>query len=77
MGAGSGAGVPEKLLDAIFKPFFRVDKSRERETGGFGLGLALARRQLESIAARVKAQNCNDGLEIIIDHLQIISPQRL
>ncbi|MBN3562245.1 histidine kinase sensor domain-containing protein [Aliamphritea spongicola] len=72
-----GPGVPEKLLDAIFKPFFRVDKSRERETGGFGLGLALARRQLESIAARVKAQNCNDGLEIIIDHLQIISPQRL
>ncbi|WP_271272591.1 histidine kinase sensor domain-containing protein [Aliamphritea hakodatensis] len=72
-----GPGVPEGLLDAIFKPFFRVDKSREREAGGFGLGLALARRQLESIAARVSAQNCDGGLEIIIDRLQIIAPERL
>ncbi len=69
-----GPGVPEAMLDAIFKPFFRVDKSREREAGGFGLGLALARRQLESIAAGVKAQNCEGGLEIIIDRLVTVPP---
>lgn len=54
-----GCGVPDALLELIFKPFFRVDKSRGRaqERGGFGLGLALARRQLNSIAGTVSAQN--------------------
>lgn len=70
-----GPGVPEQLLGAIFKPFFRVDKSREREAGGFGLGLALAKRQLESIAATVEARNCSPGLEIVINQLHITTPQ--
>ena len=69
-----GPGVPEALLDSIFKPFFRVDKSREREAGGFGLGLALARRQLASIGAVAVAQNCDEGLEIIICRLQLAAP---
>lgn len=70
-----GAGVPDQLLDTIFKPFFRVDKSREREAGGFGLGLALAKRQLESIDATIEARNCSPGLEIIIRQLCVILPQ--
>ena len=39
----TGAGIPEKFKERVFEPFFRVDKSRSRELGGVGLGLALVR----------------------------------
>ena len=37
----TGRGIPKKLRERVFEPFFRVDKSRSRELGGVGLGLAL------------------------------------
>ena len=37
----TGNGIPEELKERVFEPFFRVDKSRSRELGGVGLGLAL------------------------------------
>ena len=39
----TGSGIPEELKERVFEPFFRVDKSRSRELGGVGLGLALVR----------------------------------
>ena len=39
----TGAGIPEEFKERVFEPFFRVDKSRSRELGGVGLGLALVR----------------------------------
>ena len=39
----TGTGIPEDLKERVFEPFFRVDKSRSRELGGVGLGLALVR----------------------------------
>ena len=39
--ADTGCGIPERYRESIFQPFFRVDKSRSREYGGVGLGLAL------------------------------------
>ena len=39
----TGSGIPEDLRERVFEPFFRVDKSRSRELGGVGLGLALVR----------------------------------
>ncbi len=39
----TGNGIPEELKDRVFEPFFRVDKSRSRDLGGVGLGLALVR----------------------------------
>ena len=39
----TGSGIPKELRERVFEPFFRVDKSRSRELGGVGLGLALAR----------------------------------
>ena len=39
----TGSGIPKELRDRVFEPFFRVDKSRSRELGGVGLGLALVR----------------------------------
>ena len=41
--ADTGCGIPEKYRESIFQPFFRVDKSRSRQMGGVGLGLALVR----------------------------------
>ena len=39
----TGSGIPNELRERVFEPFFRVDKSRSRELGGVGLGLALVR----------------------------------
>ncbi|MBR7799382.1 ATP-binding protein [Undibacterium fentianense] len=39
-----GAGIPESEYDAIFEPFYRLDRSRDRATGGFGLGLSIVKQ---------------------------------
>lgn len=39
----TGSGIPKEIRERVFEPFFRVDKSRSRELGGVGLGLALVR----------------------------------
>ena len=41
--ADTGNGIEESFREQIFEPFFRIDKSRSRELGGVGLGLALVR----------------------------------
>ncbi len=67
--ADQGPGVPEHLLQDIFKPFFRVDKARERKAGGFGLGLALAKRHLEAVGGSIRAFNQSSGglcMEIVL-----------
>jgi len=56
-----GAGVPEDALGHLFEPFFRVDPSRERSSGGVGLGLAITRRAVEVHGGRVAARNAADG----------------
>lgn len=56
-----GPGVPEQHLRSIFRPFFRVEASRPAAGSSFGLGLALARRQLAAIAASVRAGNLREG----------------
>ncbi|WP_019409596.1 ATP-binding protein [Pseudomonas psychrophila] len=43
-----GIGIPEQERERIFEPFYRLDRSRDRATGGFGLGLAISRRALEA-----------------------------
>jgi two-component system sensor histidine kinase PfeS len=62
-----GPGVPNEFLTTIFKPFFRVDKSRAANVSSFGLGLALAERQLAAIRAHVSANNIkNTGLKMLV-----------
>lgn len=43
-----GKGIPEKDLPFIFEPFFRVDKSRSKKTGGYGLGMSLSKKIMEA-----------------------------
>lgn len=67
MVADQGEGVPEDFLGKIFEPFFRVDKARDRDAGGFGLGLALAQRQILGVGGTIHAENgSSQGLRILI-----------
>lgn len=56
-----GPGVPSEFLKTIFKPFFRVDKSRSESSNSFGLGLALAYRQIHAVGGAVEAYNRDTG----------------
>jgi two-component system sensor histidine kinase CpxA len=61
-----GPGVPENLLEDIFRPFFRVDNARVRNIGGAGLGLALARAEATRLGGAIVAENANPGLRVSI-----------
>lgn len=62
-----GPGVPEESLEALFRPFYRLDDSRERKTGGVGLGLAITKQAVTLHGGSVEAANAPDGgLEITI-----------
>ena len=57
-----GEGVIEDSLEKIFEPFHRLDTSRNRETGGFGLGLSLVKQIVELHKGSVNAFNHPNGL---------------
>ncbi|PYV97573.1 MAG: two-component sensor histidine kinase [Acidobacteria bacterium] len=59
--ADSGPGVPEEALEKMFRPFYRVDDARGRETGGVGLGLAITERTVRLHGGTVKAWNRPEG----------------
>jgi signal transduction histidine kinase len=52
-----GPGVPEKDLELIFEPFYRVDAARNRAVGGDGLGLAIAARAIAMHGGTIQARN--------------------
>lgn len=56
-----GPGVPETELEKIFEPFYRVQESRDRHTGGHGIGLAIASAAVARHGGRVLAENAADG----------------
>ena len=56
-----GPGVPEEALDKLFRPFFRVDDARGRQTGGSGLGLAITERAVRLHGGTVRAENLPQG----------------
>jgi signal transduction histidine kinase len=49
-----GIGIPEEERERIFEPFYRVDKSRTRETGGFGLGLSICKNIVKAHGGRIQ-----------------------
>ncbi|MBF0276755.1 MAG: HAMP domain-containing histidine kinase [SAR324 cluster bacterium] len=52
-----GEKIPEKDLPFLFEPFYRVDKSRSKETGGYGLGLHLCRKIMEAHGGKIEAES--------------------
>jgi signal transduction histidine kinase len=62
----SGPGIPEPDLQRVFEPFYRVDTARQRETGGFGLGLSIARRAIDQHGGTIAATNRSPGLRVTI-----------
>ena len=60
-----GPGIPEDELDSIMKPFYRADKSRNRGTGGFGLGLAISSQIIHKHKGRIHLSNRSpQGLKV-------------
>jgi len=57
----SGPGAPEEALEKLFRPFYRIDDARGRQTGGAGLGLAITDRAVRLHGGTVKASNRLEG----------------
>ena len=55
--SNTGPGIPAEHLDKIFERFYRVDTSRTRENGGYGLGLAIAKSIIEQHQGRIYARS--------------------
>ena len=60
-----GPGIPDAEIDAIFRPFYRVDRARSQETGGFGVGLAIAERAVKLHGGQVSGRNRTGGGAVI------------
>lgn len=56
-----GPGIPESQLDVVFKPFIRLESSRNRNTGGTGLGLSIARNLIHGHGGTLDLSNHTDG----------------
>ena len=56
-----GPGVPDEALDKLFRPFYRIDDARGRQTGGVGLGLAIAERAVRLHGGTIQAGNRSEG----------------
>jgi len=65
--ADNGPGIPASELEEVFKPFYRPEFARQRETGGVGLGLAIVRTCVEACGGTVQCRNRSPkGLEAVI-----------
>lgn len=67
-----GGGVAEKDLERIFQPFVRLDSARHRETGGYGLGLAIVHAVVTAHKGYISAHNRQDGVQGLV--VQITLP---
>ncbi|MFT8783766.1 sensor histidine kinase [Acetobacter syzygii] len=71
-----GPGIPSDQIERIFEPYFRGDKSRNRETGGIGLGLTSALTIVQTHGGEILASNCPDGgleIRVILPKTQSLS----
>lgn len=68
-----GIGIPADERERVFEPFYRLDRSRDRVTGGFGLGLAISRRAIECQGGKIAVGTSTLGgarFEIILPCIQ-------
>jgi two-component system OmpR family sensor kinase len=64
-----GPGIPESEYERIFDPFYRLDRSRDRTTGGFGLGLSIAQQAVQQHGGNIKASRSKLGGACFVIHL--------
>ena len=69
--ADHGPGVPEESLPKLFEPFYRVAAARDRQTGGTGIGLAIAERAIKLHSGSITAKNRPQGGLLIEINLPI------
>ena len=67
-----GGGVAQKDVERIFQPFVRLDSARHRETGGYGLGLAIVHAVIMAHKGHINAYNRQDGIQGLV--VQIVLP---
>lgn len=72
----AGPGIPEADLQAVFEPFRRLDPSRNRTTGGSGLGLTIARQVIERHGGTITLSNRPEGGLAVIVALPRLTPPR-
>jgi two-component system sensor histidine kinase BaeS len=63
----NGKGVPSESLPYLFERFYRVEKSRNRETGGLGLGLAIVKELAEQQGWQIHAEPANPGITFVLE----------
>jgi protein-histidine pros-kinase len=68
----AGPGIPEDKLEVVFAPFYRMESSRSRNTGGVGLGLSIARDMATKNGGSISLKNSPDGGLIAI----LVLPKR-
>ncbi|KTD17086.1 two-component system sensor histidine kinase CpxA [Legionella jordanis] len=73
----NGPGVPQEQLRKIFNPFYRVDSSREKKTGGYGLGLSIAERAITLHNGFICAENKPEGGLLVRIGLDLTANQML
>jgi signal transduction histidine kinase len=61
-----GPGVPSGDLERIFQPFYRVAESRDRDSGGEGIGLAITAQVMKAHGGSARATNIEDGFEVLL-----------
>ena len=62
----SGPGIPQNMLEQVFQPFVRVSQARESDTGGSGIGLAIAKRVVELHRGTIEAYNKSNSEGLIV-----------
>lgn len=72
----SGPGIPKNQIEKVFEPFYRGEHSRSRDTGGTGLGLAVARDVIKVHGGIIKLETRDEGGLRVIVSLPIIDPLR-
>jgi signal transduction histidine kinase len=63
----NGCGIPEDQLELVFEKFYRVDKSRDRKTGGFGLGLSICKGIIKEHKGNIYFAKKDNGAELHIE----------
>jgi signal transduction histidine kinase len=65
--ADKGVGIPQEEQSHIFEPFYRIDKSRAKDTGGYGLGLSLCKTIMEAHEGKIEVQSWpEEGTTVIL-----------